>query len=194
MNLAILILAAGASRRMGRDKLIEPIDGQPLLRRTANRAIAAGVGPVHVALPPAPHPRWDTIYGLDVTPTAVANADEGMNASLRAGVSALPDCAGVLLMLADLPDLTPDDLRAVAARFSETHEVTRGATEDGKPGHPVVFPAALFPDLLQLSGDSGAQSIVQANPHHLVSLPGENARTDLDTPNAWAAWRAKQRP
>ncbi|SDC17671.1 nucleotidyltransferase family protein [Ruegeria marina] len=195
-KIPILLLAAGQSRRMGgADKLMQDIDGEPLLRRTAR--IAQAAGPVIAALPPAPHPRHAALTGLDLEIVEVPDAAEGMNASLRRAVAALPrDAAAAMVLLADLPDLTATDLSCVlgAVDFSTKNLVWRGATEDGRPGHPVVFHKALFPELLKLAGDAGAQSVVQAyrDRLELVPLPGQNARTDLDTPEAWAEWRAQK--
>ncbi|NDW43918.1 NTP transferase domain-containing protein [Ruegeria sp. PrR005] len=195
-KIPILLLAAGQSRRMGgADKLMQEIDGEPLLRRSASIAMTAG--PVIAALPPAPHPRHGALAGLDIEIVEVPDAAEGMNASLRRAVAALPPQApAAMVLLADLPDLTAQDLSHVLAAidFSSNNLVWRGATEDGRPGHPVVFHCALFPELLALTGDGGAQSVAQAykDRQMLVPLPGQNARTDLDTPEAWADWRAKR--
>lgn len=199
-DVPILLLAAGQSSRMrGRDKLMEPVQGAPLLRVMAQRACAAGLGPVIVALPPAPHPRYDALAGLPVTPVAVPDAAEGLSASLRRALAAVPEGArAAMVLLADLPDLSEDDIRTVAQATDQTPEtlIWRGATSGGKPGHPVIFARPLFPELAALSGDSGAQAVIR---HHadrvvLVPLPGRHALNDLDTPEDWAAWRAAQGP
>ncbi len=193
MTLPILILAAGAATRMApRDKLLEPIRGKPLLTRIAE--IACKVSDfVLVALPPDRPARFAAIESTAARPLTVRDAAEGMNASLRAGLEALPHAPAFMLLLADLPDLTEDDLRAVITSH-EAHPdalIWRGATEDGKPGHPVIFAAPLYEKIAQLQGDDGARSIVAAaGPRvHLTPLPGQRARLDLDTPEAWAAWR-----
>lgn len=205
----ILLLAAGRSRRMqGRDKLLEPVDGQPLLRRTVLRALQAGPGPVLVALPPAPHPRHDALAGLTgpdaarLLPVPVPDRDDGMNVSLRTALARVPPGSpAAMILLADLPDLTADDLRHmldtaradIAATSAGTPAplIWRATTEDGKPGHPVLFAAPLFARLAALDGDGGAAAIVRAHTSRLrdIPLPGQRARTDLDTPEAWAAWR-----
>ncbi len=195
-KIPILLLAAGRSRRMGgTDKLMQEIDGEPLLRRSARIALTAG--PVIAALPPAPHRRHAALAELDLKIVEVPDAAEGMNASLRRAVAALPpQTPAAMVLLADLPDLSAQDLSHVlgALDFSSKNLVWRGATEDGQPGHPVVFHKALFPELQALTGDTGAQSVAQAHRDRmvLVPLPGQNARTDLDTPEAWADWRAKR--
>ncbi|KUJ80960.1 4-diphosphocytidyl-2C-methyl-D-erythritol synthase [Ruegeria marisrubri] len=196
-TIPIILLAAGRSSRMGgADKLMQDIDGQPLLRRTAE--IARAVAPVIVALPPAPHPRHDALAGLDVRIVPIADADEGMNASLRGALKALPEeSTAVMVMLADLVDLTAADLAAVLESVTDAPDmlIWRGATEDGKPGHPVVFHSSLFRELATLTGDGGAQSIVNRHSDrvHLTPLPGQHARTDLDTPRDWDRWRAGQK-
>lgn len=198
MNIPILILAAGQSTRMrGIDKLMLEIDGVPLLRRTAVMACNATDGAVLVALPAKPHPRWAALDGLDVTAIAIPNAAEGMNASLRTGVAALSnDSAAVMILLADLPNLTKNDITCVIQSVDTKRNINiwRGVTEDGKPGHPVVFHHRLFPELCALTGDSGAQSVVRTHVDEvtLVPLPNQNARLDLDTPEDWDHWRKNQ--
>jgi molybdenum cofactor cytidylyltransferase len=195
MKTTILILAAGQSKRMrGLDKLLQEIDGEPLLRRVTAIACKASDHPVVVALPPKPHPRWASLRGLNVIAIGVDDAAEGMNATLRAGVAALPaDSDAVMVLLSDLPELTvPDIMKLLQAVVDKTKiKIWRGATEDQKPGHPVIFHRSLFPELCALTGDSGAQSVVHdhLDQVELVPLPGHNARLDLDTPEDWDIWR-----
>ena len=194
----ILILAAGTSRRMrGRDKLLETIDTVPLIHRTANRALATG-HPVYVTLPPQPHPRYDALEGLDVTCIPVPDAELGMSESMKAGIAGLPkEAEAVLVVLADMPELdTHHFLDMVDARTEAPDAlVWRGVDENGTPGHPVLFDASLFPLFDNLSGDNGAQQIVSHAKLrvHLVKGLGRAARVDLDTPEAWDAWRKDQR-
>jgi molybdenum cofactor cytidylyltransferase len=179
----------------GRDKLMEDVDGQPLLRRQTR--VAQSVGPVMVALPPAPHPRYTALTGLDITPLPIPDAAEGMGASLRRAFTDLPpDTAAAMVMLADMPDLEPSDLACLAASVDLSSEtlVWRATTEDGRPGHPIIFAAALFDQLKRLSGDDGGRAVVHGAGARvqMVPLPGQRARLDLDTPEDWAAWRKPQ--
>ena len=197
-DIPIILLAAGASSRMrGRDKLLEQVDDMPLLRRQAIMAEAVTDGPVLVALPPPPHPRYEVLTGLEITPVPVPDAAEGINASLRrcfAQIAGTADAAMVLL--ADLPDLTEDDLNKTLQAVDLTSEKTiwRGATLDGKPGHPIIFRSDHFVEFAALQGDSGGQDIVRKawDQTVLVLLEGQHARLDLDTPEDWAAWRANR--
>lgn len=191
----ILILAAGAASRMrGADKLLELVDGTPLLHRQAHMALQVSAD-VRIALPPRPHPRHDVLSGLDVRRIDVADAATGMAASLRALFASLdPRSAQAMILLADLPDLTARDLRQVVAAV-DTHPgalIWRGATPDGKGGHPMVISQDLFARFQALEGDSGGQAILAdvADAVHLVPFEDSRARRDLDTPEDWAAWRA----
>lgn len=192
MTPQILVLAAGSSSRMrGGDKLLEPIDGLPQLTRITTAALATGC-PVTVALPPDRPARAAALQGLPVTLITVANPGAGMAESLCRGAEALPH-GPLLLLLADLPELTGADLTGFVQDWATTPEaILRGAAEDGTPGHPVGFPADLRPELLQLTGDQGARDVLQRHRQRLrlCRLPGTHATTDLDTPEDWAAWRA----
>ena len=187
----LVLLAAGASRRMaGRDKLLEEIEGQPLLRRLALAALASGVGPVAVTLPPDRPLRAAAIAGLDVISLPVPDASAGMSASLR---TAAAWAKGNALMVcpADMPDITSEDFSTIAKAFN--NDVLRATDSTGHAGHPVVFPASLLPLFAELTGDLGARDILRQHPPRLVALPGFHATTDLDTPEDWAQWRTRQR-
>lgn len=191
----IVILAAGASSRMrGRDKLLELVDGVALLRRQVERALNTGAK-VFVTLPEEPHPRYDALADLDVMKVPVPDAADGMNTSLNAGIAAAkPNAEAVMVLLADMPDITTDDIKTVMQAVDTTSEtlIWRATTAKGDAGHPIVFHNSLLPDLLALSGDGGGAAVVKQNKDRtkLVALPDAHARTDLDTPEAWSAWRA----
>lgn len=194
-RITLVIPAAGASRRMGdRDKLLEPVDGRPLLRGVAERALAVSAD-VIVTLPDLAHPRAKVLEGLSLRLVPVPDAGTGMSASLRHAAIAVPETAqGVMILPADMPDLTADDLRHVVRAFDDANGefLVQATGADGTPGHPVMFPATLMSGFTTLTGDEGARTILQANRHRLirVALPGDNALTDLDTPDAWTLWRA----
>lgn len=213
----MLIPAAGQSRRMrGADKLTQPVGGRPALAVMAARARAAGA-PVLVTLPPAEAPhaagRRAALDGLDVAVQAVPEAAEGMAASLRAGArmaAAGGDAdaeppregtadgrhgghSGLMVLLPDMPEIATADIAAMLARFEALpppRPVLRATAADGAWGHPVILPAALFPAMAALHGDSGARDLLRSPPPLPHPLPGRRAVLDLDTPEAWAAWRA----
>ncbi|MGB3406302.1 MAG: nucleotidyltransferase family protein [Jannaschia sp.] len=187
---AILILAAGASSRMrGRDKLLEEIDGTPLILR-AVRAACSTVPEVLVTLPEGDRSRraWlgDTHAQLvDVT-------DHSMSGSIRAGVAACTGSA-LLIHLADMPEINAHDLATLATAWTETDTpILRATAADGTPGQPVIFDRSLFPDLAALTGDIGAKHLLSRHELSYQALPHRHALVDLDTPEAWSDWRARR--
>ncbi|MCC5984225.1 MAG: nucleotidyltransferase family protein [Rhodobacteraceae bacterium] len=190
---AVLLPAAGASTRMrGRDKLLEPVDGAPLLRRQAARALVTGAA-VLVTLRPADHARRAALSGLAVATRPVPDAAEGMAASLRAGAAWAGETGAraLMILLPDMPGITTADIGALCAAWAaDPGTPLRAATATGTPGHPVILPRTLFPALRALSGDQGARPLLPATTRH-HPLPDDRAVTDLDTPEAWAAWRAR---
>lgn len=195
MRLAAAILAAGSARRMrGADKLLEPVAGEAVLTRLARAAFAAG-GPVAVTLRVPDAAREAALAGLDLTPLPVPDAGEGMAASIRAAAGWAQGLGvpGLLLCPADLPELEPADFARLAQEFTPGGPPLRATDEDGTPGHPVIFPALLFPALAGVQGDQGARAVLAAHPPRLIALPGAHAATDLDTPEDWSRWRCRMR-
>jgi len=192
MTIAILVLAAGGSTRMGpeRDKLLEPVAGMPLLTLLLERAFATGAV-VYVCLPSRAHPRA-RLFDRIAEPIWVADAAEGMGASIRTGISALPDGIDAAMILpADMPELTTEDLRKMLSAHTPG-AIPRGCSADGQPGHPVIFPRECFEELQSLRGDQGARAVLAGHNDRitLVPLPDCHALVDLDTPEAWASWRS----
>ncbi|MFN4191900.1 MAG: NTP transferase domain-containing protein [Tabrizicola sp.] len=195
-TVAILILAAGASTRMrGRDKLMQPIGDQPILQRVAGTALATGM-PVWVTLPSASATREAALEGLAVRIVPVPDAQLGMSRSVVRGLEAVlatdlaPD-AGLLVLPADMPDFTTEALDGLIRAFrSAPHLIWRGSTPEGQPGHPVIFPRDLWPELAKVTGDEGGRSVLLAHRDRLrlLPLPGTMALRDLDTPEDWAAY------
>ena len=187
---AILVLAAGASRRMrGRDKLLEEVDGTPLILR-AVRAACAAAAEVLVALPATDVARRAWLGDTPARPLSVDTV--AMSASIRAGTEACRADA-LLLHLADMPEIGADDLTAMCDAWRHGDApILRATTQGGRPGHPVVFDRTLFAELAALDGDVGARAVLARHPVECLALPGQRAVIDLDTPEAWADWRRRR--
>ncbi len=193
-----LVLAAGASRRMrGRDKLMEPVAGMPVLRRVVEAALASRADRVLVVLPPDAQARRGALAGSAAEIVVAQDAAEGMAASLGAGMRALGEATdAVVILLADMPETEAAGIDRLIAAFDpeERREICRAVAEDGTPGHPVLFGRRFFEALAGLSGDRGARDVVTASPEFIadVAMAGRAPLVDLDTPEDWAAWRAAQ--
>jgi CTP:molybdopterin cytidylyltransferase MocA len=194
LHIEILILAAGASSRMrGTDKLLESVLGRPLIAHVASRALATGC-PVSVTLDASRPLRSAALAGLPVRQIVVPDPGRGMTASLQAGLAALPATAAVMVLLGDMPDLTTPDLETLL-ELAKAHPdlILRACATGGLPGHPVLFPPWVRPEIDALQGDPGPREVLRRHKDRLrmIPLPGLRAITDLDTPEDWAAWRAQ---
>lgn len=187
-SLAVLIMAAGQSRRMGRDKLLlRGRDGAPLLADRIDTALATG-RPVFVALPDQDTDRLKIVRATKATPLFCPNASLGMGHSLSDAIGMLPlDLDGVLIMLADMPALTTRDINQVCAAFGPDC-ILRGGTQNLTPGHPVLVPARFLSKLDVLQGDQGAQNTLKDVPTRIVPLPDDHAAFDIDTGEDWQLW------
>ena len=198
-RISAILLAAGASTRMrGRDKLLEQVDGKPLLRIVADRLLASAVDDVVCVLPPEAPDRHGALAGLAVRKVENPRAAEGMGTSIAAGVAALDGTEdAVLLVLGDMPGVTAQDVDRLLAAFdpAEDRSIVRSTGPGGAPGQPVLFGKRFFEALRGLDGDVGARQVVAEHPEYVVDvmLEGQRALTDLDTPEAWAAWRAAEK-
>ena len=198
----ILVLAAGASSRMrGRDKLLQPVKGKPILRLVSDLALATGAK-VYVTLPPAAEARHKVLADSPVTIVAVPDAALGMSRSIVRGVATVAAADpgpedGVMILPADMPGFSAKALADLISRFrAEPELIWRGGTTDGMPGHPALFPRDLWDDLQAVTGDEGGRSVLKRHADRLrtVPLPGRMAVLDLDTPEDWAAYLGRPGP
>jgi len=192
-RIGAVVLAAGRSRRMGgANKLLTEVDGEPILRRTIRAAVRSRCEPVVVV----------TGHGADRVQAAIGDFDvrivhnsahaDGMAASIRAGIAALPDgLDGVVLMLGDMPAIRPDTVDALIAAFDPPGGTTICVPEhDGTRGHPVLFARRFFGDLRELQGDVGAKAVLREHADQIAAVPvaDDGITLDLDTPEAIAAY------
>ncbi|MDE0112546.1 MAG: nucleotidyltransferase family protein [Albidovulum sp.] len=196
ISAAAIILAGGRSTRMlGRDKLLEKVDGVALIRRSSDAAARSKAQKVFVVLGKQHAARKAQLRNVNVEIVATSLAAEGMAGSIRAGIARLPDSFdGALLLLPDMPGIGTEEIDAILAH-ARLDNIVRAASCDGTPGNPVYFAKRFFSELLMLEGDSGARSVLDAYSEcvSLVRLPGDAALLDLDTRDDWNAWRNRQR-
>lgn len=186
----LLILAAGASTRMGdTPKQLLPYGNSTLLRHAAQTALASRCRPVLVIIGAHAERVQSEVADLPVQSVFCERWQQGMGASIRIGVAALAasECviSGVILTLADMPLLsaTHFDRFADSARISPDRIIA--AEYSGTLGVPAFFPASVFPQLIALPEGAGAKSLFQHNEVIHMLLP--EAAVDIDTPGDYAA-------
>jgi molybdenum cofactor cytidylyltransferase len=184
-----IVLAAGESRRMGRNKLLLPLGGESLVRRACRRGIAAGLDPLIAVLGHESERVEEALAGLDCR--LVLNPQRGgpMSGSLQCGIEALPaDAEGVVVILADMVNVTEEMLRALvqSAQSSAAPLVCSRYARTLAP--PVLFRRALFGELRILTGESCGRAVIEHHREHAlyVDWPGA-ALADVDTPEEFAA-------
>ena len=188
--IAGLLLASGASRRFGSNKLLADLAGRPVVRWSAE-ALAGAVDELVVVVPEDSAPLRAALGGIPARWVENAGAHEGMASSIRTGIAALgAETAAAVITLADQPTLEADAVRRVVARWkrapAESLAVT-AAYADGR-GHPTLLAAGLFPALLELTGDRGARDLLDSLGERVATVQVEGARpADVDTPAALEA-------
>ncbi len=181
--IAAIVLAAGRSTRFGAQKLLAPLDGQPLARRTVERVLASVVDDVVVVVGGDEEPLRAALAGLPVRCVPNRDYHAGMSTSLRAGLAALaPATEAALVVLGDQPDLASDVIDRVVAAYRQTGKpVVVPIYADGH-GHPVLFGASMFPELLGVSGDRGGREVIARDPERVATVAFDRpAPVDVDT-------------
>jgi len=179
----VIVLAAGASTRFGSPKQLVRLNGRPLLHLAVSRAVEVAGQSVTVVLGAN---AADLAPLLRHTPAAVVvNRDwtEGLGSSVRAGVARVPAAAdAALLMLADQPAVTAEDLRRLIATWRRQPRCIVAAHYAGTLGVPAIFPREDFAALAGLRGDTGARALLKRGGERVVRLALQSAAIDIDTP------------
>lgn len=173
-SVAALVLAAGASRRLGELKQLVRLNGETLVERAVRVCREAGCSPVVVVLGASAAEVREQCEFWDAEIVTNDEWAEGMGSSVRRGVQALPsEAAGCVITTCDQPAVTLEHLRALML----SGELTASAYA-GRHGVPAYFPRRMFADLMSLSGDAGARQLLR----DARSLELANGELDIDTP------------
>ncbi|MCQ8130080.1 nucleotidyltransferase family protein [Methylomonas rivi] len=178
-----LLLAAGAGRRFGQDKLTHALPNGELLAVRACRNLAAGVDEVLAVVRPGNGMLADSLAAQGAKVVVFADADLGMGSSLAFAVQACPDAGGWLVALADMPWIAPATISRLAESLHAGAAIVAPRYQ-GRRGHPVGFAGRFAGDLAGLSGDIGAKSVISAHLHHLLIIDCDDPGVlrDVDRP------------
>jgi molybdenum cofactor cytidylyltransferase len=191
-SLHVLVLAAGASSRLGQPKQLVHLGGRPALHIVVSNAVSLAGHAVTVVL--GAHAKELTHLLAHSPASTIVNRhwEEGMASSIRCGVAALPPaCDAVLILLGDQVGVTADDLRRLAGAWHGEESLIAASVYGQQVGVPAIFPRMCFSELTELRGDVGARVILERNAYRLVRVPMTNAGIDLDTPEDLAALTEK---
>ena len=187
----IVILAAGASSRMGTPKQLLEIDGKPLLARAVEAALASPGWPVVVVLGANAEKIRPSLARYPVLVTENPAWAEGMAASIRAGVTTLQQFSraldAALIALCDQPAFSADTIAQLVVTQRETRRSIVAARYAGRHGAPAFFLREHFPTLASLTGEEGARALLNDDLHRVASVDLPELAIDLDTPADVAA-------
>jgi CTP:molybdopterin cytidylyltransferase MocA/xanthine/CO dehydrogenase XdhC/CoxF family maturation factor len=191
-RIAGVVLAAGTSSRMGKNKLAIPIDGKPLVRHAVEAALTAALDPIIVVIGHEPVAIRDALGGLPVHFVQNDAFTDGLSTSLRTGIKAVPpSCDGAMIILGDMPDISPELIDRTVAAFDPAQSRTICvATAQGERGHPVLWGRQFFSSIEHLQGDTGARNLMALHADQVYEVEaGDDAPlTDIDTPESLAAY------
>jgi molybdenum cofactor cytidylyltransferase len=191
VNVAGVVLAAGASRRMGpgRNKMLLELAGEPLVRRAARRALAAGLAPVVVVLGHEADRARAALAGLPVEIAVNPNFTGPTSGSLHAGLDVLgTDVEAVVVLLADMVHVTDAALAELVTRTRTSDAPLVVSRYGDVTAPPLLFRRALFGELLAWTGEGCGKAVVQAHQHEALYVDRSAAvLLDVDTPEDFQA-------
>ena len=192
-RIGCIVMASGASRRFGSNKLMAELDGKPLIRHVIETAQAAGLDPIVVSVDDAFHaPVVSLCRQLGVRfalHTGTLQSDTVRCGMQEANVDAAAGkpWSGAVFLQGDQPLLRPASLRALLASFEAAPDKVSRLAWHKTPGSPVVFPAVLFDALRKVEGDTGGSGVFAVHPEYqasavLVEAACVEELMDVDTP------------
>ena len=183
-DIAAVVLAAGSSTRMGRNKLLLELDGETVVRRAARTAIEAGLSPVIVVTGHAREAVEGQLHGLGCSIVFNGEHLAGTHTSVAVGIGAVgAGCAAAVVILADMPLVTAAMLRALVARYRASRPLLVASRYGGEiNAPPILYDRRLFGELRRMDARCGRE-VVRRHRHEAVEIewPAQAGR-DLDNP------------
>ena len=199
-RIGAVILAAGNSSRMraaghGVNKLLQPLEGRPMVRHVVEAALASAVSDVVVVTGNETAALTAALRGLPVTFADNPDYSKGLSTSLILGLNTLPeDCDGALILLGDMPAVDAQLMDRLIAAFDPSEDrAIIVPSHEGRRGNPVLWAKRFFPEMRELSGDAGARALFAPYAGLICEIEaGSDAPlTDIDTAEALSAYRMR---
>jgi len=191
--IAGVVLAAGTSTRMGRNKLFMELEGEMLVRRVVGRVSTAGVDPLIVVVGHEAERVQRALEGIRYQPVLNADFERGVNSSLRAGIHAASEspARAAVVVLADMPYVTTEMIATLVEKYRRSDAPLVISDYAGVNAPPMLYDRSLFPELAQSEGQGCGKHVVKRHRHEAesASWPAE-ALTDLDAPEDFARVKA----
>ena len=189
-HIPIAVLAAGSGRRFGSLKQVAPYRGRPLLAHALQHALDASTGAVLLVVGHDASQALASVSSQCASPRVqvVHNPHhlEGLSTSLQAALRSAPASApGVVVALGDMPEVGPGVFAQVVAEAARYPEHIVAPRHEGRRGHPVYLPRALFPHLAQLRGDQGAAPVIAAHGERLRYVDVASGAIHRDIDHRW---------
>lgn len=195
-GVAGVLLAAGTSSRMGCNKMLFELGGESVLRGAARRALAGGLSPLLVVLGHQAERARQELDGLACQVVINPDYDQGITASLKAGVSALPaTAAATVVLLADMPLVSTEMIAEIVKRYRATGAPLVISDYGGVTAPPMLYDRRLFGELRQMTAGGCGRQVVKRHRTEAQVLSWPPATlADLDVPEDYARIRDRGRP
>ena len=189
-QITAVILAAGQSRRMGKNnKLLMEINGIPMVRHSVDIILSAQIDDVIVVTGHEQAEIKGALSGLNVSYKHNSLYENGISSSLKVGIANVPvKSDGVLICLGDMPLITNDDIKCLIAAFNPSEgRAICVPTYKGKWGNPVLIGKQFFAEIQDLSGDIGARHLISDYPDLVceVEVESDGVLSDFDVPESF---------
>jgi molybdenum cofactor cytidylyltransferase len=201
-SICIIVLAAGASSRMGEPKQLLKFEGETLLRRAARAALETGSHPIVVVLGFRAHLMREEIMDLDALTVVNQEWHEGMSSSIRHGLrqalesTAPAEIEAAILMLCDQPYVTSGIIERLVDAYRESRAPVVAseyeASSEKTLGAPALFSRELFQELMALHGAEGAKRIIARHRAEAIAIAMPEAAFDVDTPGDYRVLSDKE--
>lgn len=199
-TIAVIVLAAGRSRRMAPHNKLLVVDrtGKPMIARVVDNVLSSHARPILVV---TGHQAEQVQHALGGRPVRYVHAEdyaEGLSASLKAGIAAVPEeCAAAVVCLGDMPLVTGRMIdRLLSAYDPDEGRLIVLPTYHGKQGNPMLWDREFFPEIMDVSGDSGARFLVGQHIEAVaeVEMADDAILRDFDTTESLSTLPQRLRP